>query len=66
MFGALLVALISLVATVQVAQEALEGTLMFGSRFVVLLLEFCIAYVNLAVFAPVLGRGFPVFGHFGC
>ena len=50
-------------AAVEVAEEALDGALMFACGFVVLTLKFGVADVELAVFAVIFGGGFPVFGH---
>ena len=55
MLGALLFTLFSLVAAVQIAQEALEGALVLGGGLMVLALEFGVAHVARAVLAPVFG-----------
>lgn len=62
---ALFLALFPVVCAVEVAEGALDGILVAGCGFVVLALEFCVADVDGALFAPVVWRVFPVFCHYG-
>ncbi len=48
---------------VESSKGTLDVALMPWGRFMLLLLEFGVAYIGLAELAPVLGRGLPVFGH---
>lgn len=61
---ALFLALFPVVCAVEVAEGALDGILVAGCGFVVLALEFCVADVDGALFAPVVWGVFPVFCHY--